>query len=327
MIRLAPPSEEDQKTGRPRGDPGWGNRMIRRARSFSGIEAYRFVASQIRASRLLNVRVAGNSLRVLLPRAAWLLLRLSIENPLHAEGHLLFHNKQPYVLSIVSGMHEPETTRYLRTYLRPGMTFVDVGAHVGWHTLAATKSILPDGRVFAFEPLPSALALLRKNIAANGYATAATPIGVAITDHLGDIQLHEDGQDSVMTSLHRSDGRVYKIPCTSLDFFFSALGWPPVDLIKIDVEGGEIDVLRGMGELVQRNPRVKLIIEYAPTNLTAAHVTSGDFFQALINHGFTRISAITRGRFLPIACLEDLLRLPKKLDYYENLLCEQVDDH
>jgi hypothetical protein len=109
-----------------------------------------------------------------------------------------------------------------------------------------------------------------------------------------------------------------------LDEFFKQKAWPPVDLIKLDVEGSEQVALDGMREVVSRNGDLKLIMEYNPTTLTAAHVRSEDIAGTMDSIGFSKVFVI-EGDLEPYTIPGDISRLDRVAAAYGvvNLLCVQ----
>jgi hypothetical protein len=109
----------------------------------------------------------------------------------------------------------------------------------------------------------------------------------------------------------------------TLDDFFAGEGWPPVHLIKMDIEGAEKLALEGMMELSARNPDLKLILEFSPGTQRAASVTPEELFDTLATLGFRKFFAI-KGGLQPLAIPEDIPRLVRLAgDGYVNLLCEK----
>jgi hypothetical protein len=94
-----------------------------------------------------------------------------------------------------AGAFEPRTTRLLLNHLKPGMTFVDVGAHIGHFALVAASVLQEDGHVYAFEPDPVSFSFLQKNIAANGYDAVISPAQKAVADTVGEVKLHSGRRD------------------------------------------------------------------------------------------------------------------------------------
>ena len=178
--------------------------------------------------------------------------------------------------------YEPETTRLFQSVVKPGMTFIDVGAHVGYYSLLAARQVGPEGKVFAFEPEPVNYSLLVKNVELNEYQNIS-PIPEAVSSSNGFSTLFVSALDSGRNSVFHhglpENGSV-QVATTTLDAFLEERGWPKVDIIKIDVEGAELDVLGGMTELLRKSENLKLIIEFNPALLQSAGVDPAMFLDA-----------------------------------------------
>jgi FkbM family methyltransferase len=144
------------------------------------------------------------------------------------------------------------------------MTVYDLGAHVGFYTLLFSRLVGPAGVVHAFEPVPRNISYLNRHVRLNG-ATNVRVQELAVTRQTGTVAF--DSSSGVST------GRV--VPCTapeasrisavSLDDFVYARGHETPDLIKMDVEGGEVDVLAGMPRLLAERLPVLLISVHGST--------------------------------------------------------------
>jgi FkbM family methyltransferase len=199
-------------------------------------------------------------------------------------------------LEIIHGDYERGTTKLFETLLHQGMTVVDAGAHVGYYTLLAARLVGPKGRVYAFEPHPKNYALLKENLAFNG-VTQVSAHEKAVSNRASRKELFLGG-DSLTHSLYQ-DAEAQasvSVETVALDDFFLLEGWPPVDLIKIDVEGAEKEVLDGMRQLSRRNAGLKLVVEFGPGCLSRAGVDPQDLFAILEELGFTRFSLVTNRR-------------------------------
>ena len=171
----------------------------------------------------------------------------------------------------VNRSYEPDLVHYLKRVLRPGMICVDAGANVGYLSMLMAKKVGRMGRVVSFEPTQRSFAALCRNIQLNGL-TNVTGEQVALSDHNGTLEFHEgpldyDVYNSAGNISHPSALSVtFKstiVPCMTLDSYLNANNIEKVDLIKIDVEGGELSALKGMEETLERNPQALLIIEFA----------------------------------------------------------------
>jgi len=210
---------------------------------------------------------------------------------------------------VVRGYWEPGVTRALLRLVRPGQHVVEVGANVGWYSLLFASRVAPGGSVTAFDANPRMVELLRRTLAANGYAAAVRVVPLAVTDRPGRATLHRLQRQQGSSSLYAfapADLAVWddqavplEVEATSLDAFFGSDG-PPPDLIKIDAEGAEPAILAGMQRLLERAPRVQLVLEFRPDVLARAGHDPHAFLTSLVRLGF-RLHAITpRGRWRPI---------------------------
>jgi len=168
---------------------------------------------------------------------------------------------------------EVETIHWLRSVVQPGMTVVDIGANVGQMTLEMAELVGPRGRVIAIEPGPGNLALLRRHVAENGFMDRVTIIAAACCATHGaeaDIQIagesiEEVGNGFQLAGLDLRPDRPFaqerlttRVSLISLDEICRQHGWIPA-VIKIDVEGAEVEVLRGASQvLTQAQPALRV---------------------------------------------------------------------
>ena len=163
-------------------------------------------------------------------------------------------------LIVFCDAYEPEVTALLEQVLRPGMVAYDVGAHVGIHALYMAKLLRPHGIVYAFEPWRANYECLVRNVARNQRRVAEiVPVPSAVVAHGGVVRLTPgvgDGQHHV--SLNGEWGE--DVVGTTLDRFWAQTRTPPT-LLLVDVEGQELNVMRGAEELLSKcHP--KLILEH-----------------------------------------------------------------
>jgi FkbM family methyltransferase len=151
-------------------------------------------------------------------------------------------------LSYVLGTAEPELQRAIRQYVSTGQTVYDIGANIGYVSLSLARQVGPTGHVFAFEPVPQNLASLRENVANNSF-TNIHVIDAAASDVTGAAEIRIAGNFSTASLLwHRGDPSVQEISVKTvvIDELVKAGELPAPSFIKIDVEGAEGLVLRGM---------------------------------------------------------------------------------
>lgn len=149
---------------------------------------------------------------------------------------------------LLGGSYEDREAAELCGYVRPGTWAFDVGANIG---LTALEFAPIAGRVLAFEPNPPTAERLERNLAANGIGNV-TILRCAVGAAPGTVTFHESAQATLSSAsmIPPELVRSFEVPVTTLDAEWIAAGRPEVSALKIDVEGGELDVLRGAGELL-----------------------------------------------------------------------------
>jgi len=153
------------------------------------------------------------------------------------------------------GSYEYDKQRAFASAVKWGSTVFDVGAHVGFYTLLASELVGPEGRVFAFEPLPSNVVLLREHLRIN-HTRNATVIEAAVGDHSGVVGFKRGSSTAMGYVSSTGDLEVESV---ALDELISKQELPVPQYVKIDVEGGEVLVLQGsLGLLKQEHPMLFL---------------------------------------------------------------------
>jgi FkbM family methyltransferase len=208
------------------------------------------------------------------------------------------------------GAPEVGLARALENVIRPGMVVVDVGANIGLFTLISARCVGYGGRVISFEPSPRIFALLRDNIQVNGWLETGV-IDVrqtALSDFTGAANFNVFPATSGHSNLFGGppDCQRIEVETDTLDHALSAI--PKVDVIKIDAEGAEPFILRGMRETLKRNPRLRLFIEFAPAHLERAGVDPSSFLDELISSGFEIHTVDDRTGELKTQSKDELLR-------------------
>jgi FkbM family methyltransferase len=174
--------------------------------------------------------------------------------------------ESPMMLARALGIYEPDKTAALKNLLRPGGVFVDVGANKGDFALIAAKLVGASGRVFAFEPEPRNCDWIRRSIEANGYSWIEL-FPIALGDAEGAIDLHVShisGHHSVVSGRGDHTGDVIRVPMRTLDAVLADAGNPRVDVLKIDVEGADLAVLRGARQTLAAHRELVLLLDVHP---------------------------------------------------------------
>jgi FkbM family methyltransferase len=151
--------------------------------------------------------------------------------------------------------------------VRPGAVIVDVGANFGLYALSAALYARPAGQIFAFEPAPGAFAMLERNIADNGLEVTAIAAAIGAARARAKFLVTRDVSFSSLFETNRShDATPIEVEVATLDAALSDV--KAIDLLKIDVEGGEAAVLAGARDLLGRSHRAIVQFEYSHKNLS-----------------------------------------------------------
>jgi FkbM family methyltransferase len=196
---------------------------------------------------------------------------------------------------LTTGEYETETLEAIERLLSPGAGFADLGANIGFFTVLGARAVGAGGKVYAFEPTPATAAVLRRNVDANGVAAQVELVEAAVSAAPGRARfaIYASAAANAI-AVDGDDANTIDVEVTSLDAYFGGRGWPRVDLVKMDVEGQELAVFRGMRELVARNPSIRVIFEYHRSQLARAAVGGRELIEAVRGLGFDTFEALFR---------------------------------
>ncbi len=163
-----------------------------------------------------------------------------------------------------AGILEPQTTALFDRLLHPGDTVVDIGAHVGYHALRARRRIGETGRVVAIDPQPYNCHKLLTNAELNGFANIiviAAAVGAAAAFVPLKQQPRTDKSRLSLRGAGVNDGAgTFITPVVTLDWLFADQGIDRAALLKVDVEGYELEVLMGAAAILDRIDNIVLEI-------------------------------------------------------------------
>jgi FkbM family methyltransferase len=181
---------------------------------------------------------------------------------------------------------EPGTATVVRAILSPGDLALDVGANIGAISLVMAAAVGPSGQVVAFEPTPRCLDVLRRTLALNGLLDRVeiAPVAVGAESRTARLHLGLTSSHNSLFALAESDQAI-EVQVGPLDQLVTPGASPA--LVKIDVEGAELEVLRGMRQVIARSPDIALIAEFGPSHLVRAGVSSDDWLRAFRAEGFS----------------------------------------
>ena len=192
-----------------------------------------------------------------------------------------------------TGRYEPQETALLLLLLRPGMTFVDVGANWGYFSLAAATMVGEAGRVISVEADPRACRTLRANVARN-HLNAVTVLEMAASDRPGVLRLQEyeaaasdSGSFGVTSTTTVVDGgRTFDVAARTLDDALDEAGVDQIDLLKMDIEGAEARALAGLQRRLGKRRIDRILLEVHPHHLRDQESSAEAVVGELRAHGF-----------------------------------------
>jgi FkbM family methyltransferase len=182
------------------------------------------------------------------------------------DTRMLFDLHNPMQFDMYYGLYEPYMRELICALLRPGDVMFDLGAHVGYYTIAAAKRVGEHGAVHAFEPLPANADALQVNLRANQMENVHVN-RAAVADASGSLQLHvppprdhsAGGAATVMD--YFPNATALNIPAIALDDYIAAHSISRIALMKMDIEAAEVRALRGMTRTLSSQPPRRIISE------------------------------------------------------------------
>jgi len=167
------------------------------------------------------------------------------------------------------GRYEEQNLEVLLSFVKEDTVFLDIGANLGFFTLQVGKRVLRRGRVYSFEPHPKLLSLLRWNVHLNGLTGMVSCFPFGLSDQNSPAKfaypIGHLGGGAVSDLADNADFDIVDSELRRLD---DVLGPDFVcDLVKIDVEGHELNVLNGMRRVVENSPEIKILFEKLAPNL------------------------------------------------------------
>ncbi|MDH4452071.1 MAG: FkbM family methyltransferase [Verrucomicrobiota bacterium] len=179
----------------------------------------------------------------------------------------------------LSSSYEPDVWSWLKQRTVPGSIILDVGAQFGLYSMLAARHIGADGRIFAFEPSPDTVAVLRRHLTNNGMTDCVEIVQAAVGPEEGEVTFYMAGTHPSNTLAPTTVDPVMltpvKVKAITVDGFCRQRHLKPT-ILKIDVEGWELQVLRGATEVVQ-DPALTICVEMHPYAWESAGYTAADF--------------------------------------------------
>lgn len=236
-------------------------------------------------------------------------------------GHKMYVDTRDLSLAphiLVEGYWEMWVTKFIVGQVKEGMTIVEVGTNIGYYSVLLTAKIGQTGRFYGFEANPEVYETLFRNLAVNGLIDRATLVNKAVysqsqTLKFSRLKRHQ-GSSTILELPERfaqhymDEVEVIEVPAVSLDDFFADKS-PRVDLLKMDAEGSEALIFKGMKKLIKGNPQLKILFELAPGSIHGTGEDPKAFLSELTTLGF-HLYRIQYDAMPIEATVEELLQQP-----------------
>jgi FkbM family methyltransferase len=193
------------------------------------------------------------------------------------------------------GMWEPHVEAAIEKLAPLGGLAIDIGANLGYHTLALAEAVGASGKVHAFEASPALAPFLRSTLFVNGLTDRVAIHAMAVSDTNGTLELavqpnHFGSGNVVPPSLEQDAGyrasysERFEVPSTTLDAHFAG-DERPCNILRLDIEGSEPQAIRGGSRLLANSPELRIICEWS-VGMMSTRGDVGDFVHWLGNQGF-----------------------------------------
>ena len=174
-------------------------------------------------------------------------------------------NEAMYLGVALLGSYNQFETKVLKTILKPGDIVIDVGAYVGWYSLLSGKLVGQKGKVYAFEPSPTYLKRFIDNIKLNNLRNIKT-FNLAVSNKNSNVSFYQAGSGSsiIKQAAELHIGKKIKqiqVKSITLNTFVAKEKISRINLIKIDVEGWELQVLKGASNILKKKNAPTLMVE------------------------------------------------------------------
>jgi FkbM family methyltransferase len=234
------------------------------------------------------------------------------------EGFCLnINSKSAFERSLYFRNGDPDTFKFIKNFLRPGMVFFDCGSHIGIFSMLASIVVGNTGKVYAFEPTPETYQRLVENTSINGLNNIKAFL-FALGEKASKSSIYRlEASNEGMNSLAKEGEKGEKIGvCSiySLDQIMTEKNLPIPDLVKIDVEGSELNLFKGAKQLITSKNPPTMIVELSRVTMNRFGYEPEDLVDYILSFNKYKIKWIFLGK-------EYLVNPNKTLPHYDIVGC------
>ncbi len=237
-----------------------------------------------------------------------------VKEPIHKkiEGKINFEfdfSLDPNIKKMYFGIYEYETVKFLKSQLKPGDTFIDIGANIGFLSAIGAVCVGPKGQIHSFEPVPDYFSHLQKLANENpDYSINVNQYACGNVEGKSTIDLPNDGNigwNTMVPSFIEEKKKSYEIEIHRLDNYIKGKNLHNVTLIKIDVEGYEFPVLKGLEEYLDLNNNPIFLVEIVPGAYPLLGYTLDQLSKFLERYQYSCVSLTDQKSQVDIRTLSD----------------------
>ena len=229
---------------------------------------------------------------------------MEFTEPVGVQGHQMVLDPQDSLELKKNGVYESYVSTFMAEQITPKMTCVDIGAHIGYHTLLMARQA---ACVHAFEPHIANRRLLRENVRINGYSNVLI-YDKALSNKRGRESLYlcnnNSGGHRLVKPYLKRDGGQMLVQTTTFDYVLDH-----GDFLKIDAEGHEYHILLGAKRLLEQGAPLGIVMEFWPTEIRRMGLDPLDALHWLVALGFQlhQFVSVRDGPVIP-ATIEEIMR-------------------
>jgi FkbM family methyltransferase len=236
----------------------------------------------------------------------WLNLFQNSDNFVHrlSNGFKIKLYKDSVLSRYIYESFETSEINFLNDFLKEGDCFIDIGSNIGLFSLYASGKVGPSGQVIAFEPANRTYNRLLENIHLNSLENIKPfQLGLSDRDEVLELNISSSGYEAWNTFVQTTNERFSskeKVQVKSFDHFLleNAIDVDKISLIKLDVEGFEINVLKGSAGLLSCKNAPAFMVEFTDENAISAGHCCHELYKLLLQYGYSWYTYDTTGRKL-----------------------------
>jgi FkbM family methyltransferase len=262
----------------------WGHFQVARARLSTSLRRRRTVAPQPQA--LFQPQAPASHRQ----RVDYAYMGGNLALARTHRGHKILVDTRDMAISphvVLDGIWERHVEDAVCRLLKAGDTAVEVGANIGYHTLAMAERIYPAGKLYAFEANPELANLVEKTVFMNGYADRVEVFNCAVTNRGGpvsfDFMPHLNGGGHISVGDPHPDATRIVVPGATLDEKLAYVA--AIDMLRIDAEGAEPLIISGAQALIGRSPSLVIVMEWS-VSMMSPRMDVRQFIGMLDQNGF-----------------------------------------